>query len=83
MNNAFQRTCLACREKKHKNEMLRVVKNKENQIIFDKQQIEQGRGAYVCLNDNCITKICKNKLLNKTFKTNVNDEIYIQLKNMR
>ena len=35
MKNIPQRTCTVCRERKNKNELLRIVKNKENIIKVD------------------------------------------------
>lgn len=36
MKNIPQRTCMGCNEKKEKNELIRIVKNKENEISIDK-----------------------------------------------
>ena len=49
MKNIPQRTCTVCRTQKNKNELLRIVKNKENIIKVDVNGKEPGRGAYICL----------------------------------
>lgn len=71
-----QRMCVACRELKEKNEMLRVVKNGEGKIFIDFSSKASGRGAYICDNPECVKKLKKQKLLNKVFSCMVGDEIY-------
>lgn len=46
------RQCIACRELKPKKEMLRIVKNKEGAIFLDFSGKAQGRGAYICDDEN-------------------------------
>lgn len=71
-----QRMCICCRQMKDKRELLRVVKNKEGEIFVDPTGKKNGRGAYVCKDVECLKKLKKNKVLNKTFKCNVQDEVY-------
>lgn len=42
------RTCVICREKRQRFDLLRIVKTPEGQIRFDKTGRMNGRGAYVC-----------------------------------
>ena len=42
------RMCVGCREMKEKRELLRIVKNAEGQISFDRVGKAPGRGAYIC-----------------------------------
>jgi predicted RNA-binding protein YlxR (DUF448 family) len=35
-----------------------------------------GRGAYVCKDENCINLTIKKRLLNKAFKSNLEEGIY-------
>lgn len=72
------RTCIACRQKFNKEKLMRVVRIKEEFFIDEKLSL-QGRSCYFCKNKQCIEKICKNKLLNKNFKTNINEDIYNKL----
>ena len=76
-----QRMCIACREKKDKKSLIRVVCNKEGEISLDFTGKKAGRGAYICNDINCIEKLIKNKLLNKAFETNVSEEMYQNIKN--
>ena len=70
------RQCIACREKKPKREMLRVVKNAAGEIRLDFSGKLPGRGAYICDSAACIAKLRKNRLLHKTFSADVPMEIY-------
>lgn len=72
----IMRMCIACRQMKDKRELLRIVKDKENNISIDKTGKKNGRGAYICKDKECLAKLKKQKLLNKAFKTNISEDIY-------
>ena len=82
MKNIPQRTCTVCRAQKNKNELLRIVKNKENIIKVDEKGKEPGRGAYICLNMECFEKAKKTKKLEKGLDIKINDEIYDEIENI-
>ena len=42
------RTCVVCRTKRQRDELIRLVKTPEGQILFDSTGRMDGRGAYVC-----------------------------------
>ena len=44
MTNLPQRSCVICRAQKNKNELLRIVKNKDNIVKVDERGKESGRG---------------------------------------
>ena len=67
--------CMACRERKNKKEMLRVVKG-ENGIHLDASGRAQGRGAYLCNGEECLKKLLRYKLINKTFSCDAGEEVY-------
>ncbi len=69
------RTCIACRTAKPKKELIRVVKFNDD-ISLDKTGKLNGRGAYVCNDEQCIAKLKKQKLLNKAFSCQVEDVVY-------
>ena len=73
------RTCIACKESKPKKELIRIVKTDESYVL-DKSGKMNGRGAYICNNEACLEKLCKQKLLNKAYKQNVSHEVYERLK---
>ena len=72
------RKCVACRLCKPQNELLRITRI-DDQFIIDKQQRLGGRGAYVCYENKCINLTIKKRLLNKSFKTNIDVSIYDNL----
>ena len=52
-----QRTCIGCNLKKDKKELIRIAKNKNNDIDVDTTGKMQGRGAYLCNNIECLSLI--------------------------
>ena len=80
MKKIPQRTCMGCNEKKDKKDLIRIVKNKDNEILVDKTGKLNGRGVYICNNVECLEKLKKSKRLNRVFETNISDEIYESLR---
>lgn len=80
MKHIPQRTCIGCNTVKNKNELIRIVKNKENEIKVDKTGKMNGRGAYICDDINCLEKAIKAKKLERVFETSIDDEIYESLR---
>ena len=81
MKKIPQRTCLGCNETKPKKELIRIVKQNNGNIFVDKEGKANGRGAYICNNIECLNKVMKSKRLEKSFETEINNEIYENLKN--
>lgn len=82
MKNIPQRTCTVCRKQKNKNELLRIVKNKENIINVDENGKEPGRGAYICYDRECLEKVEKTKKLEKVLNVKIKDDIYIKIRDV-
>ena len=80
MKKLPQRTCMGSNSKKDKNELIRIVKNSENEIFVDISGKQNGRGAYICNNSNCLEKLIKSKRLEKVFEMKISDEIYEKLR---
>ncbi len=57
-----ERTCIVCRKKLPKKELIRFCFKREK-IIMDKEQKEGGRGAYLC--SECISKLKNKKVFRK------------------
>lgn len=74
-----ERMCIACKSMKDKRELIRIVRSPEGEISLDFTGKKNGRGAYICPDGDCIAKCKKGKLLNKTFKCAVDDEVYDRL----
>ena len=80
MKRQPQRTCMGCNTKKNKNELIRIVKNKQDEINVDKTGKLEGRGAYLCDDITCLEKAKKTKRLERVFETKISDEIYEKLR---
>ena len=74
-----QRKCIVCGNLYDKNDLLRVVKNKEMGIVIDESGKLNGRGAYICKNNECLKDVRKNNKLNRVFKQKVDDKLYEEL----
>lgn len=75
-----QRTCIGCNIKKDKRDLIRIVKNKSNEINIDKSGKLEGRGAYICDNINCLEKAIKSKRLERTFEMKISEDVYENLR---
>ena len=78
MHTKKERRCVACKSSKQQQEMIRVARV-ENKFEIDINYKLAGRGAYVCNDLQCIACTIKKKLLNRSFKTNVDSQIYEKL----
>lgn len=74
------RKCTGCQEMKSKKELIRIVRNDEGEFFLDSTGKKSGRGAYICFNIECLEKVCKNKGLERSFKSSVPQDIYQELK---
>ncbi len=80
MKKLPQRTCMGCNEKKDKRDLIRIVKNKTGEIKIDITGKQEGRGAYICNNVDCLDKVIKSKRLERVLETNISSEIYEDLR---
>ena len=53
MKRAPQRTCVACRQVKAKQELIRLVRTSDNTVEVDPVGKKAGRGAYLCRAPQC------------------------------
>lgn len=74
------RRCIACNQMKPKKELLRVVKNNENQVSVDLTGKANGRGAYICPTIECFEDAYKTKKFARNLEIEITEEIYIKLK---
>ena len=70
------RQCIGCGEMKNKKEMMRVIKDAQGEISLDVTGKKNGRGAYVCFNEECLQKAIRNKGLERSFKMSIDRSIY-------
>lgn len=72
--------CMACRENKPKEQLIRVVKQKSGAIFIDATGKADGRGAYVCNNSECLKLLQKKRGIERSFRCKVENLIYDDLK---
>ena len=73
------RQCIGCREMKPKKELVRVVRSQEGVVAFDKTGRAAGRGAYICLNKDCLQKAKKTRAFDRALEHAIPPEVYEQL----
>lgn len=74
------RRCMACNEQKEKNELLRIVRTPEKKIELDLTGKKNGRGAYICKNENCLNKIIKSKRLENILEIQIDPSFYEEIR---
>lgn len=78
MKHIPERTCICCRKKFQKEDLLRIVKFNGN-ITVDLSGKFDGRGAYFCGSPECAQKLLKSKALDRAFHEKVNEDVYNKL----
>ena len=73
-----ERKCVACRQSRQQKEMLRIARVNQ-EYMLDETNSLGGRGAYVCKDKECINLTVKKRLLNRAFKSNLDEIIYKKL----
>ena len=73
------RRCVVTKEQLPKVELLRIVKNKENEVFVDLTGKANGRGAYIKKDVN-VLKIAKDKkILERALETQINEGVYEEI----
>lgn len=74
------RQCIGCGQMKDKRELCRIIRDKEGNIFLDVTGKKNGRGAYICPDEKCFSKVMKTKGLERAFKMSVEPSVYESLK---
>ncbi len=82
MKKIPMRSCVITKEKLPKQELFRIVRTKEQEVLVDLTGKQNGKGAYLKKDLNVIEKAFKTKRLNKILEVEVPDEVYDKLKEM-
>lgn len=69
-----ERTCVACRSKKAKWELVRIVRTQEDGLEIDLRGKKAGRGAYLCRQQECWEDGLKKKRLDHALKFHISSE---------
>ena len=81
MKKIPMRTCIGCKEIKPKKELVRIVKDPEGNVSVDFTGRKNGRGAYICLNEECLDKAIKSRRLSREFSMQIENSLYDELRN--
>lgn len=73
------RKCTGCGEHFPKNELIRVVRTPEGDIVLDEVGKKSGRGAYICKSAACLKKARKARRLETSLECSIPDEVYGKL----
>jgi predicted RNA-binding protein YlxR (DUF448 family)/ribosomal protein L30E len=66
-----ERTCLACREKRPKAHLVRLVSDPAGRLMVDPQGKLPGRGAYICPQRACAERVVKGPQLQEALRREV------------
>ena len=76
------RSCIVTKEKLPKQELIRIVRTPNQEVIVDLTGKANGRGAYLKKDLEVFEKAKKSKILDRILEIEVKEEIYEQLKNL-
>jgi hypothetical protein len=75
------RSCVGCREKKEKSELIRIVRTPDKEVKIDPDGKAPGRGAYICKKEECFRKAIKSKNLSRALDMDLSDDVIVELSN--
>ena len=76
------RMCVVTRERFPKQELIRVVVNKEGVVTVDETGKLNGKGAYIKKDIDVLNKAISTKVLDRILDVTINDDIYNELRNI-
>lgn len=74
------RTCVVTKEQLPKKDLLRIVRDKEYNVLVDETGKVNGRGAYIKKDLEVLEKARQNKILEKKLECKIEDNIYDEIK---
>ena len=73
------RTCVACRNKQEKNNLIRIT-HFDNAPAIDQNKKYPNRAIYVCKDEKCISLLRKSRAIERFLKVEADDEFFNKLK---
>ncbi len=73
------RTCVMTKEQLPKNELLRIVRTPEGEVLIDETGKLNGRGCYIKKDITILEKLKKSKILAKRLECQVDESLYSDL----
>lgn len=74
------RKCVVTQEMLPKQQLIRVVRNKEGEVFVDETGKKNGRGAYLSKSLEVVDQAEKQKTLNRHLNTQLNPELFDELR---
>lgn len=62
------RTCIGCRQSKNPDQLVRYVVAPDGHLLVDYRQRLPGRGAYTCVDMNCLRQAVERKQFQRSFR---------------
>lgn len=82
MKKIPMRSCVITREKLPKNELVRIVRTPEGEVVIDLSGKKNGHGAYLKKDLEVIEKAKKGNALAHHLETEIPDQIFEELKEL-
>lgn len=82
MKKVPERTCVVSHEKLPKNELIRIVRNKEMGILVDETGKLNGRGVYIKKDLTVLEKAKKSNIIGKSLESTIEEEVYQKLEDI-
>ena len=76
------RTCVVTKEQFPKQELLRIVRDKEGNVTVDETGRANGRGAYIKKDLEVLEKARNSKILEKRLECSIEENVYDEIKNI-
>ncbi len=73
------RRCVGCMQMIPKTELVRIVKSKDGEISLDLTGKKDGRGAYICRNNECFEKARRAKRFEREFACEIPEDVYANM----
>ena len=70
-----ERKCVGCNERRTKQELIRVLRTPEGEILVDRTGKRSGRGAYLCRSPQCLTKAARAGRLQNALSCEIPEKI--------
>lgn len=74
------RTCIITKEKLPKQELLRIVRTPEGNVVPDETGKINGHGAYIKKDIAVLEKVKKSKALDRKLECNIEDSVYEEIR---
>ena len=76
------RTCVVTKEEIPKQELLRIVRTPEGNVMIDESGKMNGRGAYIKRDVQVLEQARKKKVLERHLECSIDDSVYEEIKNV-